>query len=104
MLDKQTLRQRRVEETVVTPLLGQSLKRVMTDKTAAVALFLPQGTKNAARYNTATFRVTVGAQLAGAPPAPVEPSASVQCKQLIDYDAQSQMETATPPQPTTQLP
>jgi hypothetical protein len=29
-----------VEETVVTPLLGQSLKRVMTDKTAAVALFL----------------------------------------------------------------
>ena len=34
---------------------------------------LAQGTKNAAQYNTATFRLTVGAQLAGAPPAPVDP-------------------------------
>ena len=34
---------------------------------------LAQGTKNAARYNTATFRLTVGAQLAGVPPAPVNP-------------------------------
>ena len=34
---------------------------------------LAQGTKNAARYNTATFRLTVGAQLAGSPPAPVNP-------------------------------
>lgn len=34
---------------------------------------LSEGTKTNAQYNTATFRVTVGAQLAGAPPAPVEP-------------------------------
>lgn len=34
---------------------------------------LSEGTKTNARYNTATFRVTVGAQLAGSPPAPVEP-------------------------------
>ena len=34
---------------------------------------LSEGTKNAARYNTATFRLTVAAQLAGVPPAPVEP-------------------------------
>ena len=34
---------------------------------------LSEGTKTNARYNTATFRVTVGAQLAGAPPAPVNP-------------------------------
>ena len=35
---------------------------------------LAEGTKNAARYNTATFRVTKAAELAGAPPAPVEPA------------------------------
>ena len=34
---------------------------------------LAEGTKNAARYNTATFRVTKAAELAGAPPAPVDP-------------------------------
>jgi len=34
---------------------------------------LSEGTKTNARYNTATFRVTVGAQLAGVPPAPVNP-------------------------------
>jgi len=34
---------------------------------------LSEGTKTNARYNTATFRVTVAAQLAGAPPTPVEP-------------------------------
>ena len=34
---------------------------------------LAEGTKNAARYNTATFRVTKGAELAGAPPVPVDP-------------------------------
>ena len=34
---------------------------------------LANGTQNAARYNTATFRVTIAAALAGAPPAPVNP-------------------------------
>ncbi len=34
---------------------------------------LSEGTKTNAQYNTATFRVTVAAQLAGVPPAPVEP-------------------------------
>ena len=34
---------------------------------------LAEGTKNAAQYNTATFRVTQAAILAGAPPAPVNP-------------------------------
>ena len=37
---------------------------------------LAQGTKNAAQYNTATFRVTKGAELAGAPLAPVNPPPS----------------------------
>ena len=34
---------------------------------------LSEGTKTNAQYNTATFRVTVAAQLAGLPPQPVEP-------------------------------
>lgn len=34
---------------------------------------LSEGTKTNARYNTATFRLTIAAQLAGSPPAPVEP-------------------------------
>ena len=34
---------------------------------------LSEGTKTNARYNTATFRVTIAAALAGAPPAPVNP-------------------------------
>ena len=34
---------------------------------------LSEGTKTNARYNTATFRVTRAAELAGAPPAPVNP-------------------------------
>lgn len=37
---------------------------------------LAQGTKNAAQYNTATFRVTKAAELAGDPPAPVNPPPS----------------------------
>ena len=37
---------------------------------------LSEGTKTNAQYNTATFRVTVGAQLAGVPPAPVSPPPS----------------------------
>ncbi len=37
---------------------------------------LSEGTKNAAQYNTATFRVTKGAELAGAPPVPVDPPPS----------------------------
>ena len=34
---------------------------------------LSEGTKTNAQYHTATFRVTVAAQLAGFPPAPVNP-------------------------------
>ena len=34
---------------------------------------LSEGTKTNARYNTATFRVTIAASLAGVPPAPVMP-------------------------------
>tara|TARA_B100001094_G_scaffold125374_1_gene121337 strand:- start:5663 stop:6970 length:1308 start_codon:yes stop_codon:yes gene_type:complete len=34
---------------------------------------LAEGTKTNAQYNTATFRVTVAAQLAGSPPGPVDP-------------------------------
>jgi len=37
---------------------------------------LSEGTKTNARYNTATFRVTFAAQLAGVPPAPVNPPPS----------------------------
>ncbi len=37
---------------------------------------LAEGTKNAAQYNTATFRVTKAADLAGFPPAPVNPAPS----------------------------
>ena len=37
---------------------------------------LAEGTKNAAQYNTATFRVTKAADLAGAPLAPVSPPPS----------------------------
>lgn len=37
---------------------------------------LSEGTKTNAQYNTATFRLTVGAQLAGAPPTPVSPPPS----------------------------
>ena len=37
---------------------------------------LSEGTKTNARYNTATFRVTVGAQIAGMPPTPVHPPPS----------------------------
>ena len=34
---------------------------------------LSEGTKTNARYNTATFRATIAAQLAGVPPQPVHP-------------------------------
>jgi hypothetical protein len=34
---------------------------------------LAEGTKNAAQYNTATFRVTKAADIAGNPPVPVNP-------------------------------
>jgi len=37
---------------------------------------LSEGTKTNARYNTATFRVTIAAALAGMPPAPVMPPPS----------------------------
>lgn len=37
---------------------------------------LSEGTKTNARYNTATFRYTVAARLAGVPPAPVAPPPS----------------------------
>ena len=37
---------------------------------------LSEGTKTNARYNTATFRVTKAAELAGFPPAPVSPPPS----------------------------
>jgi hypothetical protein len=37
---------------------------------------LSEGTKTNAQYNTATFRLTVGAQLAGFPPGPVTPPPS----------------------------
>lgn len=37
---------------------------------------LSEGTKNAAQYNTATFRVTKAADIAGFPPAPVNPPPS----------------------------
>ena len=35
---------------------------------------LSEGTKTNAQYNTATFRVTVAAAIAGIPPAPVDPA------------------------------
>ncbi|MBT93220.1 MAG: hypothetical protein CMA60_00130 [Euryarchaeota archaeon] len=59
---------------------------------------LSEGTKTNAQYNTATFRVTVGAQLAGVPPAPVEPppsftSAAYRLRCTVT-DANSQTATA----------
>ena len=69
MLEKQTPRRPQAEETGLIHLLGQSPKCLNGSSCAILA----QGTKNAAQYNTATFRVTKGAELAGAPLAPVDP-------------------------------